>query len=78
MNAVCERFLGGVRRECLDHVIILILGERHLKSVLGQYVRSYFNRVRLFCGRPLDYLILRSFGRAERTSGSGLGTVPLA
>jgi putative transposase len=43
MNAVCERFLGGVRRECLDHVIIL--GDRHLSSVLGQYV-SYFNTAR--------------------------------
>jgi putative transposase len=44
MNAVCERFLGGVRRECLDHVVIL--GEGHLKSVLGQYVGSYFNTAR--------------------------------
>ena len=44
MNAVCERFLGGVRRECLDHVIIL--GERHLRSVLGQHVGSYFNTAR--------------------------------
>jgi transposase InsO family protein len=39
-NAICERFLGSVRRECLDH--FLILGERHLDRVLAQYVR-YFN-----------------------------------
>jgi putative transposase len=43
-NAVRERFLGSVRRECLDHT--LILGERHLGRVLAQYV-GYFNR-----GRP--------------------------
>jgi putative transposase len=42
-NAVCERFLGSVRRECLDH--ILILGERHLGRVLAEYV-GYFNRSR--------------------------------
>jgi hypothetical protein len=34
MNAVCERFLGGVRRECLDHVVIL--NERHLARVLRE------------------------------------------
>ncbi len=42
-NAVCERFLGSVRRECLDH--LLILGERHLARVLREYV-AYFNRDR--------------------------------
>jgi len=42
-NAVCERFLGSVRRECLDHV--LVLGERHLARVLREYV-AYFNRTR--------------------------------
>ena len=42
-NAVCERFLGSVRRECLDH--LLILGERHLHRVLREYV-AYFNRAR--------------------------------
>jgi putative transposase len=42
-NAVCERFLGSVRRECLDHV--LVLGDRHLEHVLAEYVR-YFNAER--------------------------------
>jgi hypothetical protein len=40
MNAVCERFLGSVRRECLDH--LLILGETHLRRALRAYV-AYFN-----------------------------------
>ena len=43
MNATCERFLGSVRRECLDHVIVL--SERHLLAVLAEYVR-YFNHAR--------------------------------
>jgi putative transposase len=36
MNSTCERFLGSVRREALDHIVIL--SERHLKSVLSEYV----------------------------------------
>ena len=44
MNSVCERFLGGARRECLDHIIIL--GEDHLRSVLLEHVGSYFNTAR--------------------------------
>jgi transposase InsO family protein len=42
-NAFVERFLGSIRRECLDHM--LILGERHLHRVLCDYTR-YFNRAR--------------------------------
>ena len=42
-NAICERFLGSVRRECLDHV--LILGEGQLRRVLREYV-AYFNTAR--------------------------------
>jgi transposase InsO family protein len=42
-NADCERFLGSVRRECLDH--LFILQEKPLDRVLHAYVQ-YFNRVR--------------------------------
>jgi transposase InsO family protein len=44
MNAICERFLGSVRRECLDHIIIL--SEAHLRHVLAEYSLSYFNTAR--------------------------------
>ena len=42
-NAICERFLGSIRRECLDH--LLILSEKQLHRVLGAYVK-YFNEAR--------------------------------
>jgi transposase InsO family protein len=42
-NAVAERVIGTLRRECLDHLIIL--DEQHLTSVLAEFVR-YHNRDR--------------------------------
>ncbi len=42
-NATCERFLGSVRRECLDHM--LVLGAGQLRRVLREYV-TYFNTAR--------------------------------
>jgi putative transposase len=42
-NATCERFIGSVRRECLDHVIIF--SERHLRRLVREYV-DYFNSAR--------------------------------
>jgi transposase InsO family protein len=38
-NAFAERWIRSARRECLDHV--LIHGERHLRTTLGEYVIHY-------------------------------------
>ncbi len=58
-NPYVERVIGSIRRECLDHTIIL--GERHLRRVVGNYV-SYYNTVRTHlslskdapAGRPIQ------------------------
>jgi transposase InsO family protein len=39
-NAYAERVIGSIRRECLDHVVVL--GERHLKCLLSEYM-DYYN-----------------------------------
>ena len=38
-NAIAERFIGTLRRECLDH--LLITGPRHLKVVLHEYLQHF-------------------------------------
>jgi len=38
LNPICERFLGSVRRECLDHV--LLFSERQLRRVPREYVET--------------------------------------
>ncbi len=38
-NPYVERVIGTIRRECLDHVIIL--NERHLRHILGSYLDYY-------------------------------------
>jgi len=40
-NPFVERLIGSIRRECLDHVIVL--NDRHLKRVLRSYVDYYLN-----------------------------------
>jgi putative transposase len=50
-NAVAERWVGTVRRECIDHV--LIFGRRHLGRVLRAYTEHY-NRARPHRGLDLE------------------------
>jgi len=38
-NPYAERVIGSIRRECLDHVIVL--GERHVRRILTAYVAYY-------------------------------------
>src|SRR5215831_17270802 len=40
-NPFAERLIGSIRRECLNHVIVL--GERHLRWTLKRYVRYYLH-----------------------------------
>ena len=42
-NPMVERLIGSIRRECLDHVIVL--NEEHLRRILSDYL-SYYHRHR--------------------------------
>ena len=42
-NGYCERLIGSIRRECLDHVVVF--GERHLRHLLRSY-GNYYNQAR--------------------------------
>jgi transposase InsO family protein len=42
-NPYAERVIGSIRRECLNHVIVL--GPRHLRRILSRYT-EYYNTVR--------------------------------
>jgi len=42
-NGFAERLIGSIRRECLDHFIVL--GEAHLRRILRAYA-SYYNDIR--------------------------------
>ncbi len=50
-NAYAERLIGSVRRECLDHVIVL--NEKHLKRILKTYF-SYYQRWRTHYSLDMD------------------------
>jgi len=42
-NGFAERLVGSIRRDCVDHIIVL--GEAHLRRILKSYAK-YYNRVR--------------------------------
>jgi putative transposase len=63
-NPFVERVIGSIRRECLDHVIVL--NETHLRHVLRSYL-PYYHRTRTHLG--LDKEIPERRPVAERSVG---------
>jgi hypothetical protein len=59
-NGVVERLIGSIRRECVDHVIVL--GERHLRRVVKSYA-NYYNSVRTHRSLNKDTPVSRTVQR---------------
>ncbi len=59
-NAYVERLIGSIRRECLDHLVVL--GDWHLHRILRTYA-SYYNEVRTHLSLDKD---APKFRRSQR------------
>ena len=59
-NGFAERLIGSIRRECLDHLIIL--GEAHLRRILGAYT-GYYNDIRTHWSLDKDAPVSRPVQR---------------
>jgi transposase InsO family protein len=68
-NGFAERLIGSIRRECLDHIIVL--GEAHLRRVLKSYAR-YYNGVRTHRSLNKDAPVSRPVQRSGVISSHAL------
>jgi transposase InsO family protein len=59
-NGHAERLIGSIRRECLDHTVIL--GEANLRQVLKAYA-AYYNNVRTHLSLGKDAPLVRPVRR---------------
>ena len=59
-NGFAERLIGSIRRECVDHFIVL--GEAHLRRILQSYAR-YYNHIRTHRSLDKDAPVSRSVQR---------------
>jgi transposase InsO family protein len=64
-NGHVERLIGSIRRECLDHVVVL--GERHLRHLLLNYA-AYHNEVRTLLALDKDAPLHRPVQTVGRTA----------
>ena len=61
-NAYAERLIGSIRRECIDHIVVV--GERHLRHVLLSY-KEFYNDTRTHLALNKD----APMSRAAQTAG---------
>ena len=66
-NRYAQRLIGSIRRECLDHVVVV--GERHLRHVLASY-QKYYNEVRTHLSLQKDAPVRRDVCRTGRVRSS--------
>ena len=59
-NSFAERLIGSIRRECVDHIIVL--GEMHLRRILRSYAR-YYNEIRTHRSLDKDAPVTRPIQR---------------
>ena len=64
-NGFAERLIGSIRRECLDHFIVL--GEAHLRRILRAYA-NYYNDIRTHRSLDKDVPISRPVQRTGSIS----------
>src|SRR5262249_4675474 len=62
-NAYVERLIGSVRRECIDHVIVL--GESYLRRIMSRYA-EYYNETRTYLSPGKDAPIGRAIERFDQ------------
>jgi putative transposase len=55
-NPYVERFIGSIRRDCLNHVVVL--NQKHLKQILTSYFEYYHND-RTHCSLDKDTPLVR-------------------
>jgi transposase InsO family protein len=60
-NSFAERLIGSIRRECVDHFVVL--SEAHLRQILQSYA-DYYNRVRTHRSLDKDAPAFRAVQRA--------------
>jgi len=70
-NPYCERVIGTLRRDCLDHVIVV--GEQHLRRILRKYL-EYYHGSRTHLGLDKDAPEPRE---RESTDGGNVIALPM-